>query len=305
MSFLSLSPRFSAVRYLEDDAQSLVPKVLCVPGGQRHQLASLSPCGPAVYIALYEDRPSLDGPLCYVGVSGDFRQRAGESPHLDQYGRVEQLFVITEANGHLTLPMARAAERIVWESMHEIGGYATIGNIPLGAPLAEAYDGVRAFCGRALQVIAASGQALVDISAKALLAGARGNSDLTFNVEPDFIAGNLYRYSARGLSAHAVETVEGEWVLLAGSQVAAVPTVSSGPLLRVRLESMLFHGTLVAHPDNDDCLIAREPLIFGSASGAALFVTGSKGGSNHWRRVGRVGSDQANMVAAAGPVSLH
>lgn len=281
MSFLSTHSAFSAVSQFGDDDHPLVPTVLHVPGNRRGDLSRLRVTGPAVYVALY-----ADGIHAYVGVSGDYSSRAGESPHLTWHGPLEQVFVITEAQDRWTLDEARAAERIVWESLSEVCGYVTLGQIPLGAPVADRYPQLRMFCGRALQIIAASGHALTTISDAALLIGATGNSDILGDDLPGLYEGVLHEFVGKGIAAQAVETAEGDWMLLAGSEIWGAPVPSAGQLLRVRHESLLYSGCIEAHVDDPRLLVTRRHLHFSSASGAALFVAGSKGfGPTGWRRL--------------------
>jgi len=280
MSFLSMSPRFSSVTFYGDDTNPLVPAVLHVPGPRRAELARLRVTGPAVYLAFYDDERA------YVGVSSRYSARAGESPHLDAYGVVQHLFVITEAEDRWSLGDAQAAERIIWETLNEVAGFATIGLIPRGAPLAERYGKVRAFCGRALQIVASTGHVLTTIPERALLAGATGNGDILGDDFVGFHDGTLYAFTGKEIEAQAVETDEGEWVLLRGSQIWSTPVPSAGQLVRVRLESLLYAGCLRPRESDPRLLVTRRDLSFSTASGAALFVAGSKGfGPAAWKRL--------------------
>lgn len=281
MSFLSMHSAFSAISYFGDDERPLVPSVLHVPGARRADLSRLRVTGPAVYLALY-----ADGIHAYVGVSGDYPSRAGESPHLTWHGALEQVFVITEAQDRWTLDEARAAERIVWESLNEVCGYVTLGQIPLGVPVADRYAQLRTFCGRALQIIAASGHALTNIPDAALLVGATGNSDILGDDLPGLYEGVLHEFVGKNIAAQAVEGPDGNWTLLAGSEVWSTPVRSAGQLVRVRHESLLYSGCIEPHPSDPRLLVTRRHLHFSSPSGAALFVAGSKGyGPAGWRRL--------------------
>ena len=254
----------------------LQPVVLHVSGVNRSGLALLGASGvAAVYVAVYSHGP------VYVGVTANFGNRAGLSPHLSAFGRIEDVFVITERQERLSQEMAKAGERIVYETLREVARIETIGNIPLGSPLGDLYPEARAFFGRALQLIQSSGLLLGAVAPARLLAGARGNADLRAPLLATPPDGCLYTFEAKGIAASVVETDDG-WILLRDSQVCRQPVESAGPLLRTRIESMLYSGQLLQL--NDQLLVTRGNLRFESASGAALFVGGSKGfGVSAWR----------------------
>lgn len=284
MSFLSMSPTYKSVSFFGDDISPLVPVILHIAGHRRAELARVRVTGPAVYVALYANQSRA-----YVGVSADYPTRAGEGRHLDTYGAVQNLFIITEAQDRWTLDEARASERIVWETLREVCGLETVGEIPRGSPVAHRYAQLRGFCGRALQLIAGSGHVAFDAPDHALLAGALGNGDI---VEKDSVGlpdGTLHAFVGKNIEAHAIETEEGDWIVLPGSEVWATPVASAGQLVRVRLESLMFAGCLEPHYRDPQLLVARMPLRFPSPSGAAQFVAGSKGyGPAGWHKVCRV-----------------
>ena len=281
MSFLSMSRAYRSVTFYGDELRPLVPVVLHIAGHRRGELASIRVSGPAVYVALYADQRQA-----YVGVSGDFPSRAGESRHLDTYGEVKDLFIITEDQDRWGLEEAKAAERIVWESLNEVCGLDTIGEIPRGFPVADRYAQLRGFCGRALQLIAGSGHAQFDVPDYALLAGAVGNTDIVDEETKGLCDGVLHAFDGKGVEAHAIKTEAGDWIVLPGSSVWSTPVPSAGQLVRVRLESLLFSGSLEPHPIDPQLLVTRRRLRFASASGAAQLVAGSKGyGLGGWRRV--------------------
>lgn len=256
----------------------LIPIVLHVAGRHRGQLAQLRSASPAVYIASY-----VDG-QCYVGVSMDFRNRAGLSAHLDHYGVVRDVFIVTDAHDQLSEAMAAAGERMIWETIGDVGNYAMIGNIPRGAPLAQSYGELRAFCGRALQLMRDTGLMLTSVPEARLLSGARGNGDLMAPLASNAPDGTLHEFQGKGLLASAVETAGGDWILLRGSQISAVPVQSAGPLLRVRLESLLYSGHV--RELDPRTLVTRRDLRFDTASGCSLFVSGSRGfGPSGWRPI--------------------
>lgn len=282
MSFVSAITASSHIN-VHVDALPLVPSVLHVRGDRRNALTQVADTCHAVYVAQFADN------VAYVGYTGDPGSRVGRSSHLDLYGGMRNAFVITDASGLMTEAFARAGERIVWEILRMTGRMRMIGNLPLGEPLGDSYPQARAFFGRALQMVAATGLMLEDIPGWRLLAGFLVSEDVFAPLSLEPPDGILHECNIKMLRAQAVERENGEWVLLRGSHICAQPAPSAGGLLRTRIETLVYSGHLKAV--GADRYELQRDVKFSSPSGAIQFVAGSKGyGPHDWMALASVAS---------------
>lgn len=219
--------------------------------------------GPIIYCA-------LTGKKAYTGKSFKGRQRIVDG-HLSGFDR---LVVIRDAAGHMTQEQAGVAERILGLIVNGLPGYKLAHHLPNGdrGDFAE-YLELRLFVAQALCLAKAAGFGFADIPVLHFVVGAEGDPEYPVFAGRRPADGTAYHLYAAGINAEATEH-EGEWIVHAGSEVRSRVTRSSGSAPMTRRHEWLFSGVLA---EDNGRFRLNEPLCFGSGSGAANFLIGSKG----------------------------
>lgn len=225
---------------------------------------------PGVYVA-WTDEASA-----YVGTGGDIAKRIAMGNHLDAPA---QVVAIVDRNGSLTSEDAQVAERIVHQYLEHAAMFGKLNCLPMGTNVDTGrYDEIRLFASNAMMLLRRDGILTSSLNARQLLAGPRSMSDSRIVPIPG--DGILHELDGLGVFARAVHSGK-DWILLRGSTVRreVVPSANSSAALR-RAEWL--HAGILRDVGYAYELVSN--ISFDSASGAAQFVSGSKGRS--WVPVG-------------------
>ena len=214
----------------------------------------------------------------YVGMGGDVGQRiaTGQQAIAD----IETIFAITDANGGLSSEDARVCERIFWSRTESLADRRPVNKLPDGGVIdAHRYSQLDLFVTEACLALRQQGLLFTRGSVRSLFAGPRNEPGRVgpLRLANDAAPGKLHELSfGSGMVALATRETKDRWLLLRGSDVrgAAVATAGAGPsFLRAAWEHA---GLLERSADGSSYVVSRD-LVFGSASAAAVFVTGAKG----------------------------
>lgn len=260
------------------DAAPFCARVLVGPAKQRRdfmRLDDLHRCG--IY-------GLMNASEIYVGMGSDVGQRiaTGQQPIED----IDTIFAITDGNGALTVEDSRVCERILWSRTVALGDRTPVNGLPDGGVVdADRYSQLDLFVTSACLALRQHGLLFTRGSARSLFAGPRNEPGRVgpLRLPSDPPAGELHELSfGNGMVALATREVSDRWLLLRGSDVrgAAVATAGAGPsFLRAAWEHA---GLLERSADGTGYVVGRD-LVFGSASAAAVFVTGAKG--HGWKKI--------------------
>ncbi|MET3926360.1 hypothetical protein [Devosia sp. 2618] len=231
-------------------------------------------------------RPGIYGLISkssiYIGMGGDVGMRVatGQQPIED----VDSVFVIVDARDTLSIDDAKAAERMLWARVHAARERQVVNGVPDGVTIdAERYSDLEAFVARACLTLRQHDVFFTYSSARAVLAGPRGEPGRVGPLRPldampraDVVELNL----GSGLIALAARQSEQHWVLLQGAEVKP-ETVRSANACTSYLRASWLH----AGPGGRSYVPTRD-LVFKSGSAVAQFCTGSKGKSlAAWRPI--------------------
>ena len=225
---------------------------------------------PHVYLALHGQNVS-------VGTNAEGHQRV----RAEQFNEQARVVVIADQTGKLTTAQSRVAERIFALSIDNFEDYTLDNAIPDAPPCTvDEYEQLRLFASEALLLMRRAGVAFSEISARQILAGPRGPSEM-LDFHNDALTGELFTLESDALSATAVEHL-GTWVLQLGTEVKIPAVMSAGSLVR----GSLHHEFIVSgflEPAEEKFILTR-PLAFPSAVAAAGFVNGSNESNLPWIR---------------------
>ena len=225
---------------------------------------------PGVYVAWTDEASG------YVGTGGDIAKRIAMGNHLDAPA---QVVAIVDRNGNLTPEDAQVAERIAHQYVEHAKMFGRLNSLPMGTSVEpERYDEIRLFVSNAMMLLRRDGILTSSLNARQLLAGPRSMSDS--KVVPIPGDGILHELDGLGVFARAAN-VGKDWILLRGSTVRREVVPSANSSVALRRAEWLHAGIL---RDLGHAYEVVSNIRFDSASGAAQFVSGSKGRS--WTPIG-------------------
>lgn len=232
-----------------------------------------------IYLALY-------GNSAYVGRSGDTACRIAWGAHLRRYGLPELVIAAVDCADSLSEAQVKVAERQLTREVDEAVDLRRLNkDLPVGADVTAAeFAAVDQFV---LQVVTAVREAGLAFTGRA--APQRTNSVAQFWPGGDGAGANpaageaegraFYRLNSCGVVAHA-RVEDGQWIVLAGSQVRVRPQPSAGSIASRQRQELLYDGGLRKSGNH---LLLTKDLTFSTASGAANFVVGSRHKPEIWR----------------------
>lgn len=225
---------------------------------------------PGVYVAWTDESSG------YVGTGGDIAKRIAMGNHLDAPA---QVVAIVDRNGNLTPGDALVAERIAHQYLEHATMFGRLNSLPMGTSVEpERYDEIRLFVSNAMMLLRRDGVLTSGLNARQLLAGPRSMSDSRIVPIPG--DGILHELDGLGVFARATN-VGNDWILLRGSTVRREVVPSANSSVALRRAEWLHAGIL---RDVGHAYEVVSNIRFDSASGAAQFVSGSKGRS--WTPIG-------------------
>jgi hypothetical protein len=253
-----------------------LPTVTRVAGEDRRDLASVLDLNrPATYIALFQLKAGVFD--FYVGHAGCGQQRPAMGPHLEL---AEQILVITDAAGNLTVADAEVVERSIWATLRGLG-YSVRGYIPnAGRVGQQRYDLLQLFSASSLIAIKANGWLFGEVSSTRLITTPNQSGATFYNLGLGHPVGEEVTLDKVGVHAKGVRLPSGEFVLFADSEIRKVTVPSAGNLLGAMREELFHSGWL--KPTSCAHYILRRPLLFASPTAAAQFVTGSTSTASDW-----------------------
>lgn len=255
-----------------------VPAVLSVPGVDRASLRHEPLLDrPGIYAAIW-------GNEVYVGASKTVVTRLTKGRHLIAPRPADRILAIVDRTDQLTWDGAQVAERLLYRKVTASSALKARNEEPSGGQVdATTYKLVHDFVETAVVALSRAGLLSALDEGNGTPPSGPGIRDLTSifstRVKPPLLSASLYRLEACGVAARA--RVEGKsWTLLAGSQVRGSVMPSAHPSAQQRRIELLHSGGLVKK--GRDYLLT-EDLSFGSATGAAHFVVGSKTSVDIWQ----------------------
>jgi hypothetical protein len=219
----------------------------------------------------------MNGTSIYIGMGSDAGQRvaSGQQP----IERIENIFVITDANGHLTADDARVAERILWSRVGAIEEFIVVNGVPDGIAVdPERFSQIDSFVAQACLALRHAGLLFTDGSARSVLAGPRTEPGRAAPLRPlnQIPSGEILELCfGNGLVALAAQQ-EDCWVVLQGSDVRPEAATSANASTRYLRAAWMHAGLLAPSHDGRSYTVKRD-LVFASGSAASQFCCGSKG----------------------------
>ena len=255
------------------------PAVTRVAGDDRRDLANVLDLDrPAAYIAVFQ--PTAGNYEFYVGHTGCGQDRPAVGPHLEL---AEQIIVITDEAGNLTVADAEVVERAIWATLRGLG-YCVRGYIPnAGRVRQQRYDLLQLFRASSLIAVKGAGWLFGEVSANRLIATPNQSGATFYNFGLGHPDGDEVTLDKVGVHAKGVRLPSGEFVLLAESQIRKATVPSAGNLLGAMREELVHGGWLKSTPYA--YYVLRRPLVFASLTAAAQFVTGSTSTASDWTPV--------------------
>ena len=255
------------------------PVVTHVAGDDRRDLASVLDLNrPAAYIGVFQ--PKAGAFDFYVGHGGCGQQRPAIGPHLEL---AEQILVITDAEGNLTVADAEVLERSIWATLRGLG-YSVRGHIPnAGRVGQQRYDLLQVFRANSLVAIKSAGWLFGEVNANRLIATPNQSGATFYNLGLGHPAGDEVTLDKVGVQARGFRMPDGGFVLFADSQIRKATVPSAGNLLGAMREELFHSGWLKSTPYAH--YVLRRPLVFASPTAAAQFVTGSTSTASDWEPV--------------------
>ncbi len=255
------------------------PVVTRVAGEDRRDLASVLDLNrPAAYIGVFQPEAGVFD--FYVGHGGCGQQRPAIGPHLEL---AEQILVITDAAGNLTVTDAEVVERSIWTTLRGLN-YNVRGYIPNAGHVGQQrYDLLQLVRASSLIAIKSAGWLFGEVSANRLITTPNQAGATFYNLGLGHPDGDEVTLDKVGVHARGVRLPSGEFVLLTDSQIRKVTVPSAGNLLGAMREELFHSGWL--KPTSCAHYILRRPLVFASPTAAAQFVTGSTSTASDWEPV--------------------
>lgn len=254
------------------------PAIFCVNGADRSTLRTEHLLNnPGIYIAFW-------GPKIYVGASMKVVGRLTNGKHPMPLRQAERLVAIVDRTGQLSWDGAQVAERLAYRQLTASGEFLARHDEPNGGQVDEVeYRRVHDFVDAVIAALRREGLVSPTLSANRGGGQAPRPEQALFatRAERPRPQPSLYRLDACGLEAKALVD-DNSCTLLAGSAVRASVMRSAHPSARRRRVELLHLGGQI--PNGKDYLLT-EDLKFGSATGAARFILGSKTRADIWNVV--------------------
>lgn len=285
------SPAESATEYHGDsklrriDVPTIyVPAIFTVSGSDRANLRREPLLDrPGIYAAFW-------GAEVYVGASKAITKRLTKGRHVVAPRPADRIIAVVDGTDRLSWDGAQVAERLLYRKLTASQDLKARHDEPSGGQVdAVTYELVHDFVETAVAALREEGLlSPVPPSAPTMPAGPGKHDAMSIfatRAAPASSHAGIYRLEACGVAARA--RVDGDsWTLLAGSQVRGSVMPSAHPSAQRRRIELLHSGGLVKK--GSDYLLT-EDLSFGSATGAAHFVVGSKTSVDIWRAEGASG----------------
>ena len=179
----------------------------------------------------------------------------------------EQILVITDAAGNLTVTDAEVVERSIWVTLRGLN-YNVRGYIPNASAVGQQrHDLLQLFRASGLVAIESAGWLFGEVRANRLITTPNQAGATFYNLGLGHPAGDEVTLDKVGVHAKGVRLPSGEFVLLTDSQIRKATVPSAGNLLGAMREELFHSGWL--KPTSRAHYILRRPLVFASPTAAA------------------------------------
>lgn len=215
---------------------------------------------------------------------GQDRPRHGQ--HLSAPDPVEQLFVVTDANGALTEDDAAVLERFFTAKLAEVTTWKIRAAQP---PYAngvgdERFGDLMQMGTETLCLLKLQFGLFADVSDRRLISTPREFEPMIWDyLRHGVPKGEEKLLQGFGVTAFGIDLGDDGFVIRAGSQVRSRVVGSAAGLTSARREEGYFNGLLVRGPEG--IFIVNRDLWRPSATSAAKFVTGSSASASNWQPI--------------------
>lgn len=253
----------------------LKPLIQVGQGTRRAQFAREAGLNqPGVYILYRQGR-------CYVGRADDICRRIGVGRQMPE-GRPQIIVGIADLNNRLTRDDTKVLERMLWTRLEADYGVQMINSVPHGGAVGPGrYHQLALFLSEACAALQAANLAFQWQDVRYVFAGPAAEADRVGpeRVSDDYPDGDIYGLAFSGLTAAAVERLDGSWLVLRGSEVRADFVPSANSTVGFLRAQWLHSGILEPADDAEGVLVLTRDVIFPTCSAASQFLCGAKGRS--------------------------